>query len=77
MYQADILDGLNSQCLAAAIFIYFAALSGAIAFGGLLQESTGGLVGISGTVRYRSKEVAGGISDKIKQYRNKFLCFEY
>ena len=37
-YKADILDGLNSQCLAAAIFIYFAGLSGAIAFGGLLGK---------------------------------------
>lgn len=36
LYASDFKDGLNLQCLAAAIFMYFAALSGAIAFGGLL-----------------------------------------
>lgn len=34
-YKSDYLDGLNSQCLSAAIFMYFAALSAAITFGGL------------------------------------------
>lgn len=34
-YKSDFLDGLNSQCLSAAIFMYFAALSAAITFGGL------------------------------------------
>lgn len=37
-YKTDILDGFNLQCLAAAIFMYFAALSGAITFGGLMGE---------------------------------------
>ena len=36
--------------LAAAVFIYFASLSGAIAFGGLLGEKTGNLIGISETL---------------------------
>lgn len=41
-YLSDIKDGLNPQCLAAVIFIYFAALSPAITFGGLLgNEETG------------------------------------
>lgn len=35
-YLSDVLDGLNLQCIAAAIFMYFAALSGAITFGGLM-----------------------------------------
>ena len=34
-YWSDIRDGLSMQCLSTAIFIYFACLSGAIAFGGL------------------------------------------
>ena len=34
-YLSDFVDGLNGQVLAATIFIYFAALSGAVAFGGL------------------------------------------
>ena len=34
--KADVTDSFNVMCLAATIFIFFAALSGAIAFGGLL-----------------------------------------
>ena len=34
-YLSDYVDGLNGQVVAATIFIYFAALSGAVAFGGL------------------------------------------
>ncbi|KAL8164750.1 UNVERIFIED_CONTAM: Anion exchange protein 2 [Gekko kuhli] len=39
--------GLVRDCLAAVIFIYFAALSPAITFGGLLGEKTQGLIGVS------------------------------
>uniref|UniRef100_A0A3Q2PQZ1 Anion exchange protein n=1 Tax=Fundulus heteroclitus TaxID=8078 RepID=A0A3Q2PQZ1_FUNHE len=46
-YISDFKDALNSQCMAAVIFIYFAALSPAITFGGLLGEKTGGLIGVS------------------------------
>lgn len=35
-YKSDITDALNAQVIAAIIFIYFAALSPAITFGGLL-----------------------------------------
>lgn len=35
-YASDYTDALNPQVLAAVIFIYFAALSPAITFGGLL-----------------------------------------
>ena len=49
-YVSDITDGFNSQTLAAAVFIYFASLSGAIAFGGLLGEKTNNLIGISETL---------------------------
>ena len=34
-YKSDITEGINLQCLPAAIFMYFAALSGAITFGSL------------------------------------------
>ena len=37
-YLSDFKDALNSQCMAAVFFIYFAALSPAITFGGLLGE---------------------------------------
>ena len=43
-------DGLNSQVIAATIFIYFAALSGAIAFGGLMGQKTNQLIGIPETL---------------------------
>nr|XP_046226635.1 anion exchange protein 2b isoform X1 [Scatophagus argus] len=46
-YLSDFKDALNSQCMAAIIFIYFAALSPAITFGGLLGEKTDGLIGVS------------------------------
>ena len=49
-YWSDFKDGFNSQTFAAAIFIYFAGLSGAVAFGGLLGEKTGNLIGISETL---------------------------
>ncbi len=44
-YLSDIKDGLNTQVLAATIFIYFACLSGAIAFGGITAENTGSRIG--------------------------------
>lgn len=37
-YLSDFSDALNVQCISATIFIYFAALSGAISFGGILSE---------------------------------------
>ncbi|NXQ81723.1 B3A2 protein, partial [Nyctibius grandis] len=40
-YLSDFRDALNPQCIAAVIFIYFAALSPAITFGGLLGERRG------------------------------------
>lgn len=49
-YFTDFTEGLCSQCFAAAIFIYFACLSGAVAFGGLLGEKTENLIGISETI---------------------------
>ena len=38
-YLSDLTDALNGQCVAAVIFIFFAALSPAITFGGLLGKS--------------------------------------
>ncbi|KAG3275346.1 solute carrier family 4 member 3, transcript variant X2 [Ictidomys tridecemlineatus] len=46
-YPSDLWDALHSQCVAAVLFIYFAALSPAITFGGLLGEKTEGLMGVS------------------------------
>ncbi|KAM9306026.1 anion exchange protein 2 [Gastrophryne carolinensis] len=46
-YVSDFRDALDAQCMAAVIFIYFAALSPAITFGGLLGEKTRGLLGVS------------------------------
>ncbi|XP_029783808.1 band 3 anion transport protein [Suricata suricatta] len=46
-YPSDIIDALNLQVLATVIFIYFAALSPAITFGGLLGEKTYNHMGVS------------------------------
>lgn len=43
-YLSDFRDALNPQCIAAVIFIYFAALSPAITFGGLLGEHRVGCI---------------------------------
>ncbi|XP_061605643.1 solute carrier family 4 member 1a (Diego blood group) [Phyllopteryx taeniolatus] len=46
-YISDYTDALNPQVMAAVIFIYFAALSPAITFGGLLAEKTHQMMGVS------------------------------
>lgn len=46
-YISDFTDALNPQVLAAVIFIYFAALSPAITFGGLLADKTEHMMGVS------------------------------
>uniref|UniRef100_A0A8C5G118 Anion exchange protein n=1 Tax=Gouania willdenowi TaxID=441366 RepID=A0A8C5G118_GOUWI len=46
-YKSDITDALNTQVLAATIFIYFAALSPAITFGGLLADKVENMMGVS------------------------------
>ncbi|KAL4635643.1 anion exchange protein 3 isoform X1 [Arapaima gigas] len=46
-YASDIRDAMDSQCVAAVVFIYFAALSPTITFGGLLGEKTEGMMGVS------------------------------
>uniref|UniRef100_A0A8C9XPP0 Anion exchange protein n=1 Tax=Sander lucioperca TaxID=283035 RepID=A0A8C9XPP0_SANLU len=46
-YISDYTDALNPQVLAAVIFIYFAALSPAITFGGLLADKTDQMMGVS------------------------------
>ncbi|XP_068149698.1 band 3 anion transport protein isoform X2 [Drosophila tropicalis] len=50
MYKSDILDGLNTETLAATIFMYFACLSTAITFGGLVSAKTDSWIGISETL---------------------------
>lgn len=46
-YLSDFTDALSPQVLAAIIFIYFAALSPAITFGGLLADKTDKFMGVS------------------------------
>lgn len=50
-YLSDFRDALDPQCLAAVIFIYFAALSPAITFGGLLGKARLWDAGHAGRVR--------------------------
>ncbi|XP_051572948.1 band 3 anion exchange protein-like isoform X2 [Myxocyprinus asiaticus] len=46
-YLSDFTDALDPQVLSAVIFIYFAALSPAITFGGLLADKTENMIGVS------------------------------
>ncbi|XP_014014113.1 solute carrier family 4 member 1b (Diego blood group) [Salmo salar] len=46
-YVSDFTDALNAQVLAAVIFIYFAALSPAVTFGGLLADKVDNMMGVS------------------------------
>ncbi|NXB31700.1 B3AT protein, partial [Eulacestoma nigropectus] len=61
-YLSDIKDALNPQCLAAVIFIYFAALSPAITFGGLLGNGRDGLGTLPGTGMSPQLGVGLGVS---------------
>ncbi|KAB7506472.1 Band 3 anion transport protein [Armadillidium nasatum] len=49
-YFSDIRDGLNPQVLSAAIFIFFAALSPAITFGGMYADQTDRYIGVGETL---------------------------
>ena len=44
-FWSDIKDGLNAQCLAATMFLFFACLSPAVGFGALYETATGGAIG--------------------------------
>jgi len=44
-YISDYVDGLNSRSLASILFLYFACLAPAVAFGGLLSVKTNGEIG--------------------------------
>lgn len=50
MYASDIRDGLNTETLAATLFLYFAGLATAITFGALIGEKTSSLIGTSETL---------------------------
>lgn len=45
LYKSDIVDGLNSQCLAATMFLFFACLAPAVGFGALYYSATNGAIG--------------------------------
>ncbi len=44
-YGSDFTDGLNSKSLAASIFLFFACVAPAVAFGGLMAVLTGNQIG--------------------------------
>ncbi|XP_045109014.1 band 3 anion transport protein-like isoform X2 [Portunus trituberculatus] len=50
LYLSDLKDGLDGQVAAAAIFIFFAALSAAITFGGMYGDQTDNYVGVGETL---------------------------
>ena len=44
-YKSDLVDGLNAQCLATVLFLFFACLAPAVGFGGILHVATNGAMG--------------------------------
>jgi len=42
MYLSMLKDGINMQCLASAIFLFFACISPIVTFGGLMGQKTNG-----------------------------------
>uniref|UniRef100_A0A8C4N5P3 Anion exchange protein n=1 Tax=Eptatretus burgeri TaxID=7764 RepID=A0A8C4N5P3_EPTBU len=46
-YLSSLRNGLSVQCLAVSIFVYFAAISSSITFGGLLADKTKNMIGVS------------------------------
>ena len=49
-YKSDITDGFTVKSLSAIVFLFFACLAPAIAFGGLLGFATNGQTGRNGTL---------------------------
>ncbi|KAL7504892.1 hypothetical protein ACHAXN_002437 [Cyclotella atomus] len=45
LYKSDITDGINTQCLAAILFLFFACLAPAVGFGALFGTATNGAIG--------------------------------
>jgi hypothetical protein len=43
LYKSDITDGINTQCLAAILFLFFACLAPAVGFGALFGTATNGV----------------------------------
>jgi len=41
-YATDITDGLNLQCLATIVFLYFACITPIVTFGGMIGKTTEG-----------------------------------
>ncbi len=44
-YISDFTDGLHTKSIAASLFLFFACIAPAVAFGGLMHEMTGGQIG--------------------------------
>ena len=42
LYLTDIKDGLNLQCFASIVFLYFACVTPIVTFGGLMGKATDG-----------------------------------
>ena len=49
-YPSDIRDAMNLQVFVAILFLYISFLAPAIAFGGLMEEVTGNLIGETETL---------------------------
>ncbi|XP_067852005.1 electrogenic sodium bicarbonate cotransporter 1-like [Heptranchias perlo] len=58
-FASDFYDALNLQCLSAVLFIYLAAVTNAITFGGILGDATDNMQGVMES--FFGSAIAGGI----------------
>jgi hypothetical protein len=71
LYKSDITDGLNTQCLAATLFLFFACLAPAVGFGGLFAAATGGAIGTIEMVSSTAGKISNSmLSNQIKMLSN-------
>jgi len=68
-YRSDIVDGLNLQCFATIVFLYFACISPIVTFGGVLGQMTDDcMVSVSLELRSSSR-----LALKLEFHRSGFL----
>uniref|UniRef100_A0A672YM79 Anion exchange protein n=1 Tax=Sphaeramia orbicularis TaxID=375764 RepID=A0A672YM79_9TELE len=73
--ESDYTDALNAQVLAAVIFIYFAALSPAITFGGLLSDKTEKMMGVIFCIIAAQPVLVIGFSGPLLVFEEAFYAF--
>jgi len=64
MYASMLKDGLNMQCLASIIFLFFACISPIVTFGGLMGQKTDGHM-VSTNIKQDRKPFTIAVCDRM------------